>query len=99
MTSSTAFLREFVFEFPEQHKYIFFTHFFNTATYSAVYFSHHQVEYWSIERQKGKGPVLTNSGYKFVSMRLTTQQAKDIYHYKDIRESYIKQTGVTANCV
>jgi uncharacterized cupin superfamily protein len=53
--------------------------------------------YWSIEREKGKAHFLTNSGYKFIVI-IHTQQANDIHHYKDIRETYIKQTGDAENC-
>ena len=72
--------------------------FFQYTTHSAVYFSDRQVGYWSIGREKSEALVLTNSRYKLM-VNISTQQAKVIYHYKDIRKSYIKQTGGTANCV
>jgi hypothetical protein len=65
---------------------------------SAVYFSHQHVGYWSREREKVEAPVPTNIGYKVI-VNIYTQQAKDINLYKVIRKIYIKQTGVTANCV
>ena len=89
VTSSTAFfLREFLFELPEQQTH---THngFFQ---YYYIFCCLFQPSSGGIlvHRKKAEAPLLTNNGYKFI-VNIYIQQAKDIHHYKDIRKSFMKK--------
>ena len=56
ISSAVILTKKFLFLHSEKQKYIYtlYGDLFNTATYTAVCFSHHQLAYWSIERQKAR---------------------------------------------